>query len=104
MTDIIVVETSFEDKDEARKCSDYLVVKKLAACVQMHGPIESTYEWEGKIAKEEEWCLRIKTKAGLFEQVEKTIQDLHSYDVPEIIAYPIDYVSDSYSNWLNSHI
>tara|TARA_E500000075_G_scaffold58318_1_gene52544 strand:- start:50 stop:364 length:315 start_codon:yes stop_codon:yes gene_type:complete len=102
MTDIVIIETTFDDKAEAIKCRNYLITKKLAACVQMLGPIESTYEWEGQIATEEEWCLRIKTKAEKFDKVEKTIQDLHSYDVPEIIAYPLEYVSDGYSKWLGS--
>ena len=45
MTDIIIIETTFDDKAEAIKCRNYLITKKLAACNQMHGPIESTYEW-----------------------------------------------------------
>ena len=100
MSNLIIIETTFDDKDEAKKCSEYLVSKKLAACVQLIGPIESTYIWDEQVAKEEEWCLRIKTKPEHYQNIEKTITHLHTYDIPEIISYPCEQVSPSYLKWV----
>lgn len=97
----IQVLTTTEKKEEAEKIAKILVEKKIAACVQIFGPITSTYWWKEKIEKAEEWLCFIKTKKNLYDEVEKAIKEIHSYEVPEIIAIPIISGSKEYLEWLN---
>ena len=83
-----------------RKIGAALVEKRLAACVQIVGPIESVYRWQGKIETAAEWQCWIKTRRQLFEQIELAIRELHSYEVPEILAVPIAQGSAAYLSWL----
>ncbi|MBN2515516.1 MAG: divalent-cation tolerance protein CutA, partial [Deltaproteobacteria bacterium] len=85
----IQIHTTTDTRQYAEAIASALVEQKLAGCVQIMGPIVSTYRWEGKVACEEEWLCSIKTSKELFADVEKTIKSIHPYDVPEIIAVPI---------------
>ena len=89
MKSYIQVFTTTETKEEAEKIAQYLVEQKLAACVQITGPIASTYRWKGKVENAQEWLCVIKTREDLYDKVEKSIKKLHSYETPEIIAVPI---------------
>ena len=84
---------------EAENIAKSLVEHKLAACVSL-SPIRSIYLWQGEIHSESEWQLVIKTDLGKFEALKTKIQELHSYEVPEIIAIPIIAGSDAYLNWI----
>ena len=84
----------------ARKLARLLVAQKIAACVQIAGPIESVYHWKGKQEVTKEFLCSIKTRKSLFHVVERTIQRMHPYKVPEIIAVPVTAVSRSYVLWL----
>ncbi|PKN51809.1 MAG: cytochrome C biogenesis protein CcdA [Deltaproteobacteria bacterium HGW-Deltaproteobacteria-13] len=101
MKSYIQISTTTETKEEAQKIAQYLVEQKLAACVQICGPIESTYRWKGKIETANEWLCLIKTREDLFNKVEAAIKKLHSYETPEIIAVPIVKGSNEYLNWLD---
>ena len=101
MKSYIQVMTTTETKEEAEKIAQYLVEQKLAACVQITGPIASTYRWKGKIEKASEWHCLIKTREELYDKVETAIKKLHSYETPEIIAVPIVKGSKEYLNWLD---
>ena len=85
---------------EAKSISNALVRSRLAACVQMSGPITSTYEWKGDIHHDEEWMCFAKTRAECYEDVEKLILKMHSYETPEIIATQILKGSKEYLEWL----
>ncbi|MGD0279083.1 MAG: divalent-cation tolerance protein CutA [Smithella sp.] len=100
MKSFIQVSTTTETKEEAQKIAKYLVEQKFAACVQITGPIESTYRWKGKVEKAQEWLCLIKTREDCFDKVEAAIKKLHSYETPEIIAIPIFKGSREYLNWL----
>jgi periplasmic divalent cation tolerance protein len=78
------------------------VEQKLAACVQINGPIESTYRWKGKVETSTEWLCLIKTWEDLFGKVEAAIKKLHPYETPEIIAVPIVKGSKEYLTWLDA--
>ncbi|MEG5162604.1 divalent-cation tolerance protein CutA [Microcoleus sp. AT3-A2] len=80
-----------------------LVEHKLAACVSL-SPIHSIYTWQGEIHAESEWQLLIKTDLAKFEALKTKVQELHSYEVPEIIAIPIIAGSDAYLNWLGKSL
>lgn len=86
---------------EALKIAQTLVKEKLAACVNVVFPIRSYYTWKGKVHKDKESLLIIKTKSLLFERLKKKILSLHSYEVPEIIFLPIQKGSKSYLDWID---
>jgi periplasmic divalent cation tolerance protein len=86
--------------DEARGIARELVERGLAACVNLVPQIESVYRWSGKVENAQEWLLIIKTQAEYFQQVHKTIQELHSYDLPECIALDIASGSEAYLSWI----
>ncbi len=101
MTSYIQISTTTNTKRQAQKIAQYLVEQKLAACVQITGPVESTYRWKGKVEIAPEWLCLIKTRASLFDKVESAIKKLHPYETPEIIAVPIIKGSRKYLKWLD---
>jgi len=104
MEDYIQIYTTTDTIDIAQAISNRLVEERLAACVQVLGPITSTYWWQGKIETSQEWLCIIKSKKSLYKQIEDTIKSIHHYDVPEIIAVPITMGSKDYFNWLKKEI
>ncbi|MBE9141817.1 divalent-cation tolerance protein CutA [Planktothrix mougeotii] len=99
-TDYAVVLVTASSRLEAEKIAQALVEKKLAACVSLM-PIHSIYTWKSEVCQEDEWQLIIKTDIRQFEQLETQIKQLHSYEVPEIIALPIIKGSADYLNWIS---
>jgi periplasmic divalent cation tolerance protein len=77
-----------------------LVQAKLAACVNLIGPIRSVYRWKGNVCDEQEVLLLAKTKQSLFESLEQMVKRHHSYENPEVIALPIVAGSQSYLKWI----
>jgi len=100
MTDCIQIVTTVETKDRASAIAKKNIEEHLGACVQTAGPISSLYWWRGKMESAEEWYCIIKTTAEKYEQVEHTIRAIHSYDEPEIVAFPIIAGSRSYLQWI----
>ena len=101
MKSFIQISTTTETKEEAQKIARHLVEMKLAACVQISGPITSIYRWKGNVENAQEWLCLIKTREELFDKVEVAIKKLHSYETPEIVAAPIVKGSDEYLAWLD---
>jgi len=101
MNTYIQVTTTTETKEQAQKIAQYLVEQKIAACVQITGPITSIYRWKGKVENTQEWLCLIKTQDNLYNKVEAAIKSQHSYETPEIIALPIVKGSKEYLNWLD---
>lgn len=101
MSKYLVVLTTVESGDEARELSKRLVEKSLAACVQVLGPISSTYRWKSKLETAQEWLCLIKTTEDLYPRLEKTIVGVHHYEVPEIVALPVTKGSQNYLSWLD---
>ena len=105
MTDAIppinpcVVLTTVGDREEGDRIAQALISENLAACVNLV-PITSVYRWEGKVCNDEEIQLVIKTDLNRFDQVQARITELHSYDLPEIIALPIAKGSEGYLDWM----
>ena len=100
VTSFIQVITTTPDRKLALAIAERLIETRLAACVQVGGPVTSTYRWQEKIETAEEWVCLGKCRADQFAEIERAIQQLHPYDVPEIIAVPILAGSDSYLSWL----
>lgn len=104
MVEYIQVITVTGSKEEADKISQVVVEKRLAGCAQVFGPITTTYWWKGKIEKAEEWLCLMKSRTDLYEGLESTIHQVHSYEIPEILAMTVTKGSKSYLNWLESEL
>ena len=98
--DAIVVFLTAANGEEATRLADMLVGAHLAACVQILPEIESVYRWQGKIERSSEVLLIVKTTRGKFDELEREVRALHSYDTPEIIAVPVRAGSAPYLEWL----
>jgi periplasmic divalent cation tolerance protein len=105
MTDKIVVLVTCESAKEARRVARALVERRLAACVNILGtPVQSIYRWKGKVESAEESLLVIKTSRQRFESLQDAVRELHSYEVPEIIALPVVKGSRDYLAWISSSL
>ncbi len=104
MSEYIQIITTSDSIDIASKIAHILVEEKIAACVQVSGPINSTYEWKGKIESTEEFYCIIKTRRELYNAVESRIKSIHTYTVPEIIAIPIIEGNKDYLDWLDNGV
>jgi periplasmic divalent cation tolerance protein len=100
MPDVTQVMTTTDSREAAQTLAGLLVQNRLAACVQVIGPIASTYWWEGRVEEAEEWLCLAKTRSDRFDEIEQYIRAHHTYDVPEIIALPVSDVSGSYLQWV----
>ena len=100
LSDAIIVFMTASNGEEAARLADMLVGAHLAACVQILPEMESVYRWQGKIERAPEILLLAKTTRSKFEELEREVRALHSYDTPEIIAVPVIAGSASYLDWL----
>jgi periplasmic divalent cation tolerance protein len=104
MLDYIQVVTTTEHREDAERIARTLVEERLAACVQVVGPISSTYRWRGTIETAQEWQCWAKSRCDLYDQIEQAIRRLHPYEVPEILAVPVLAGSASYLAWLDAEV
>lgn len=104
MTDKKIVLTTAGTREEALKIGRALVEKRLAACVNVVGPIESVYRWKGAVETAQEWLLVVKTTASAFDQVREAIRELHSYELPECVSLPIEGGSEEYLGWIGESV
>ncbi len=98
---LVLVTASSQSEGEA--IAQALLQFKLAACVSLM-PIRSLYTWNGEVHNEAEWQLMIKTDLQNFSQLEAKVRELHSYEVPEIIALPILMGSQPYLSWISEQV
>lgn len=98
-----VVLVTASSQQEAETIASSLIESQLVACVSVL-PIHSIYTWQGQIHSASEWQLMIKTDLALFSQLEIKIKELHSYEVPEIIAIPILAGSQPYLQWISDNV
>jgi periplasmic divalent cation tolerance protein len=98
----IVVLSTTSSVDEAARVGKTVVEEGLAACVNIIQGVRSIYVWKDKLCDEHEALSVYKTKTELFERLEARIKELHSYDVPEVIALTIDKGSREYLGWIDS--
>jgi len=100
-TEYIQITTTVETKKDASRLAQLLVESRAAACVQVLGPIESTYRWRGEVEVSQEWQCLIKTERRLFPEVQNIVNEHHPYDVPELIGVPIVEGSAEYFRWIS---
>ncbi len=100
MAEFIQVITSVDSAEKAVEIAQRLLKQRLAACVQVLGPVRSRYWWQGEFEEAEEWLCLIKARATDYAQIESAIQEVHPYTVPEILALPITAGNPDYLDWL----
>lgn len=100
----IIIYVTVSREDEASKIAKALIESRLAACVNIISNIRSIYRWEGNVEDDNESLMIIKTKDSKFHEVQKKVEELHSYSVPEVIAFPIEKGSEKYLAWLSESV
>lgn len=100
MNKYIMITTTFDNEEEAKKVITTLLEKRLVSCCQISN-IQSLYQWKGTIANEKEFLVQMKTRKELYPEIEKEILNIHSYEVPQIIAYDIVLGHKDYLNWID---
>ena len=94
-----MVYTTLPDRAVTEKIAGILVEKKLVACVNFF-PIESVYRWKGKLNRDKEYALIMKTRESLYTKVEERLRELHPYEVPAIVSYEIKEALPDYLSWI----
>ena len=102
MQDALVVLVTAPSPDQAAEIARALVEERLAACGNVVPAIRSIYRWEGKVHEDAEALLVLKTTRGRFEALRDRVLALHPYDVPEVIALPVEAGSAGYLDWIAS--
>lgn len=100
MAEYIEVHTTTDSHEHAQTIARAIVSRRLAACVQISGPITSVYWWQGQMEQTEEWLCTAKTRATLYQELEQAIREVHTYDVPEILAVEVVAGNASYLAWV----
>lgn len=98
----VVILTTTNNKKEAIHIIQSLLKAKLIVCANLIENVESQYLWQGKIEKEREYLLLLKTSQSRFTKIKEKIKKLHSYQVPEVIAFPIIEGEEAYINWFEA--
>ena len=102
MADFMQVVTTVDSEDAAEQLARGITGARLAACVQIVGPIESLYWWQGELEDAREWQLVIKTTSERLSALEVYIKANHSYETPEITATEIPWGSRDYLDWISA--
>jgi periplasmic divalent cation tolerance protein len=104
MTNARVVLTTVGLKEVAEKLARQLVERRLAACVNIVGPIRSLYRWRDEVQNEQEYLLLIKTTTEHAAQLPSVFKELHPYELPECVQLAIDGGSEEYLAWLAAEV
>lgn len=104
MSEFLQVTTTTGTRQDAEQIAAELVSRRMAGCVQVSGPVASTFRWQGNTETLEEWVCTIKTASAKFVEVRKVIEQIHPYEVPEIIATSIECGNEKYLTWLRGEI
>lgn len=97
---VVVILVTAENQEEAIRIGEKMVDAKLAACVSIIPSVQSIYHWKGKVTKAQEVLLILKSTKSRYRALEKAVNDMHAYDIPEIIALPVTYGLDAYIGWI----
>ena len=98
----LLVFTNLPDRAAAERLADALIEKRVAACVNILAPCRSAYRWKGAVQHDEEHPMLIKTSAARYPELEAAIRAGHPYELPEIIAVPIERGLASYLDWVGA--
>jgi len=101
--DKLVVFITAPSEDEAARISQSLVGNNLAACVNIVKGVRSIYRWKGALCDDSECLMVVKTVASNFDALLKMVREMHPYEVPEVIAFPITHGSKPYLDWVDEN-
>lgn len=104
MTDKILVMTTCGSSEEAERVARLLLERRLAACVNIGGPVRSLYRWKGTVEDAAEWTLTLKSRRDLFPRLREELEKAHAYEVPEVIAIPVVDGSEAYLHWMDEEL
>jgi periplasmic divalent cation tolerance protein len=104
MAEARIVLTTLADEQQAEKFAAALVDRRLAACVNIVGPIRSIYRWKGNIEREKEVLLIIKTTSEQASRLEAAFKELHPYDLPERVELSVEGGSEAYLAWIAGEV
>jgi periplasmic divalent cation tolerance protein len=104
MSDKRLLLTTTGSREQANKLAHELVSRRLAACVNIVGPIGSVYRWKGKVDAAEEYLLLIKTTAAEFASIRDAVLELHTYELPELVQLPIETGLADYLDWIGESV
>ena len=96
----LLVLTNLPDRASAERLADALLGKQLAACVNILAPCRSVYRWKGAVQHDEEHPVLVKTTEARYAELEQAIRAAHPYELPEIIALPIERGLPAYLDWV----
>ena len=99
-TDVVIVFVTAPSDDEARRIGRTLVAERLAACVNVIGPLHSIYRWEGQVQEDAEQLLVVKARRNDVDALAARVRALHSYEVPEVVALDVVAGSAPYLAWV----
>ena len=97
----LLVLTNLPERAAAERLAERLIGERLAACVNILAPCRSVYRWQGAVQRDEEHPMLIKTTAERYAALEKALRESHPYELPEIIAVPIDRGLPDYLRWVD---
>jgi periplasmic divalent cation tolerance protein len=98
----LLVLTNLPDRATAEKLADALIRKRVAACVNILAPCRSVYRWKGAVQHDEEHPVLIKTTRERYAALEAAIREAHPYELPEIVAVPIERGLSAYLDWVTT--
>ena len=101
---VVTVYAIFADADEAARIGRTVVKERLAACINVLGPCTSFYWWDGAVQQASEVPALLKTTASSADALVARIAELHSYDVPAIVVWPIDRLAASFGDWVETEV
>ena len=102
-SEFVIVYSTFPDADSARSVAEALVRARLAACVNIHAPMISVFEWQDELETENEVAVFIKTRSALAGEAIAAARKLHPYSVPCFLMLPVSGGNDDYLEWLRTH-
>jgi periplasmic divalent cation tolerance protein len=104
MTDKRLMLTTTASREEADSIAGELVSRRLAACVNIVGPISSVYRWKGAVERSQEFLLLIKSTEAQREAVQQALRELHSYELPELISFCVEGGLKAYLDWIAASV
>ena len=96
---MLIVQTACASRKEAESIGEALVSSSLAACASVM-PCKSIFFWKGRLEKQDEWLLELKVADAKYARAERRIRQLHSYELPQVIALPVARASREYAQWV----
>lgn len=100
----LIVLTTAPSREEGEALARQIIERRLAACVNVSARMRSFFHWNDEVCADDEVQLQIKTTSQGFEALAAAIRELHSYDLPEILALPVAQADDDFADWIRSQI